>query len=662
MAAITKSRLEEIRRLASTVTPGATRESESQVLERLARLAAGINDVNAALAQVNELLISALYDEAISIHDADLVSVARVLNMRSRPSWIHLHAWILERGQATPPPVNIEVAEQFAAVLAGAGPSREDLVTLRRLVLARAPLADRLAVLRRLREADPTSLAWAETLDEHEEARLRENRMAIPACTRSCDVESLAAIADEVASSTWGRPPPAELLAALAGAREAGQLAKAAEEAKSLAEETTAILSQGGALDARDIDGLAARRSRLLELSETAHHLVAALAAYPDMLELVRARNLDTAIRRRSEELAASLDAIEKMAAKLRTKREFEGACSRVDYLCDHPPEKGQESHWLADFQRQNLVIRVACQEFPDLTLPSLLHDRAQSAASAVEAREYLRKRFWAITSIASVVSLIVITAGVGWGTWKRSEYLGAVATLGRRVAEARMGAHLGPTPDIGQIIAQYPSASELAALSNDFDAAVAAEKKRALAFKNKLVAHGEFLEELSVAAGERRADGEQSWLDPWPKSYVEATAALRDTRRLGGLPANRGDPVGDGPLAPAARQRFQDEEDELARAEARQANLDRALERLAGEAFDKRIGRLQDRLNGDLTQDQALELQAEARQLKALATAPKADGLPTESAHPRVPQEALGTLNAIDTRLRVIGREGTDK
>jgi hypothetical protein len=396
----------------------------------------------------------------------------------------------------------------------------------------------------------------------------------------------------------------------------------------------------------------------MLELASGADDIAAALAEHPQMLRLVQARKLDTAIRRRSLEVSAALEAVERMASLLRTRRSFEEACLRVEYLCDHPPAKGLEPKWLADLQRYDLVIRRACQESPDLALPSLLRERAERAAGSVEAATHVRRRFWTISAVAAVVSLAAITAGVGFLVWKRSEYAGAVTTLGRRVAEARLGAYLSSTPDVTQILATYGSDHQIAALAEDFAAAVTAEKARAADFQKRLAAHGAHLEELTVAVGERRADGEQSWLDAWPDSFVAAAVALTAARTVGGLPANRGGDAEQGVPAPAARKRMQDEEDALARAEARQADLDRQLARLATESYDRRVRRLQDRLSESLSKEGVQDLQLDVRQLRALAAAPKAEGLPPGASGQRVPAEALGTLDAIEARLEVFGRQ----
>lgn len=657
MPAITRSRLEEIRSLATEVTDAMVRGGGSGFADQVARLTAAVADVNTSLAEIDELLLAGLRDEAVSMHDPELVTVARLLDLRSRPDWVPLHGWLLERGQAPPAPVNLEAAELFAAVAEESEPLRDDLARLRRLELERAPLPERLSLIRRLRAADPASPVWIEMLAAHEDLRLRELRLALPRLLAAGDVDGLAELAGELADPAWQQPPPADLAPLAAGATEARQLAAMAAEAESIAAEVTRLMAGAGPSSPREIDAAAARQTRLTELRAGAEELVEILADHPRMLELVRTRGLDAAVSRAADEAGEALDRVRRLAAELKTRRDFAAACQRLEHLCDHPPQKGGEGKWLADLHRCDTVARAACQELPDLTMPALLKERLRRAATTVESREQLRRRFWVMVAAAAVVGLVAITAVAGWASWKWGEYARTLGELERRVAEARVGLHLERPADLERFASRHATDARVAALVEDFEAGVAAEKQRVLDFKSRLADHGEKLEVLAADVADRRAAGEDVWLTAWPPSFAAAAAALEEARSVGGLPEKRGVTADKVAPSAAARQRFQAEEDQLARAEARQADLGRNLDRLAQQAFDARLARLQDRMADAAAAADLRTLLADARGLRGDAAAPRADGLPNGGQ--RIPPEAVATLDALITKLQNLASQG---
>lgn len=658
MPAIPRSRLDEIRLLSVEVTAAIARGAGPEFVDRVARLATGVSEVNAALAETEEMLMAGLGAEAVSMHDPELVTVARLLDLRSRSNWVAAYGWLLERGQRPPAPVNLEQAEQFAAAIDQADTFRDELAHLRRLALERAPLGRRLELLRQLKAADPVSPVWFEAVAAHEEARIRELRVTVPRAREAGDIDALAAAADELADPGWDQQPPAELVQSTAGAPQARALAAAAAEAKAIATEIEGLRSRTASAGPREIDALALRRARLVELAEQADALVRSLSDHPYYLDLARSRGLDTALPRTVEAAAAALQEIDHLAAILKTRRDFESACSRLEHLCDHQPERGEETRWLADVQRCDAIARAACQELPELSLPLLLRERVSRAASAVESRELLRGRFLIAVAAAVALGLLVITAVVGVFLWRRGEYTRTIGELERRIAEARAGLHVERPAVLDKIAGIHAGDPRIATLVEDFESGVAAEKDRMRAFKARLADHGERLEELTADLDERTSRGEDRWLDPWPATFVAATVALAEARRSGGLPDRRGQTEAAVPPGAQSIRRFQEEENELATAEARQADLDRKLTQLAQRAFDARLARIEGQLTDDTSAADALVLLASVRDLRDRAQAVKADGLPSGAAGQRVPKEAVATLNALETRLRRMTRQ----
>lgn len=662
MPALTRNRLDEIRSVASVMVDAMSRGAGSEVLGLVPEVASAIDDVNASLAEVDDMLVAGLRAEATSMHDAELVTVARLLDIRSRPGWVAVHGWLLERGQLPPATVCVDRAEQFAAAIEDGASGEEDVAKLRLLALERAPVAERLAILRRLRTADPANRAWVDAVSAHEDARIRELRVDVPRALAEQDIEAIAVFAEELADPGWDRRPPADLEPMTAGAAAAREIAAAVAEARGIAAEIARLPQDGAAVSDREIDALAAHRQRILALRDRVDENMQSLADHPRMLEVVKARGFDVAVHRDATEVSANLERIDRLAAKLKTRRDFAMACQRLDHLCNHPPGKGDEGRWLADLQRSEFVARAACQELPELAMPALLRERVVRAAAAIESVEQLRRRFYVIMSAVAVIVLVAITGTVGWLSWRRGEYDRMIDELERRVAEARAGLHLERPSVLDGFAGPYAGDARVSELVENFEAGVAAEKTRVNAFKRHLADHGEHLEDLAVDVDERRAAGEDCWLQAWPPSFAAAAATLAAARRSGGLPDRRGGTAPSIPPSTQAMQRFLGEEEELAEAEERQAHLNRSLEELARRAFDARLERIQDGV-ADADPTRAERLRADLRALRGDAVAARVEGVAADiGGGPRLPPEAVDTLEALEIRLRDLGRRAKEQ
>lgn len=658
MPALTRSRLDEIRSLVGEVTAAMARRSSRGLAEKVAAVATAVDEVNASLADIDAFLLDGLRDEAVSMHDPELVPIARLLDLRSRPEWVTLHGWLLEKGEPPPAPPNVEAAEQFAAAIDQVDLGAADVATLRRLALERAPLPRRLEVLRRLRAVDPTNQVWIDAVEAHEEERIRELRLAVPRAVESGDIAALAELSEELTGPAWERLPPADLPPLVAGTVEARSLSELAVEAELLAAEIAHRMAGAGPVTPAEIDAAAELRTRLLELRETAEGFVGDLAHHPRIMQLVRSRGLDTAVRRSAEGAAESCSRIERLAAGLATKRDFTAACQRLEYLCDHLPERGGEGQWLADVQRHELIARAACQENAEHVMPLLLRERLQRGLASVDSREQLRRRFWVVTSAAVVAAIVAIAALVGWLVWQRGAHARLLRDLERRGAEAAAGYHTDLPRDVQRAADRHRDDDQVGRLVEEFESGVDEEKRRMAAFQEALADCGERLEDLAADV-QRREQGRDTWLEAWPPTYEEASNQLAAARRLGGLPDRRGTDEGDqeAELPPPARQRFQAEEDELAELEARQARLERMLAQWASDAFGERLDRIREGINDSAAAGRLLD---DARDLRREATAPRAMGLP--NAGPRVPASAVATLDALIKKLEQLAREGRNR
>lgn len=664
MPAMTRSHLEGIRSLADAVLHAMANGSGRDLITRLPDFSSAVDEVNASLDEIDTMLADGLRDESLSMHDPELIRVSRLLDIRSRADWIQLYGWLLEHGQSPPSEINIDAAEQFDAATHDAEPFRNDLVCLRRLALERAPLKERLGVLRRLRKADPSQRVWFDSITSHEEARLRELRLLIPAALASGNIERISEFASELKTDTWDRPLPTDLYDLIAGALEAQDLARVATEAEEIETRIADFFATIGQATSQQIDVAISQRQRLLELAALSEQLVGVVSSHPRILELIRTNGLDRAVGQAIARAEPALDQLDKLEIVQKTKRDFMSACQQIEYLCDHPPEKGVESAWLADLQRCDFIARAACQELPDLMMPEFLRERLRRSAASVESREMLRRRFWVLTSVAVVGMLVVLMLTVAWILWRRTEYSQTVSTLRQRADEARLGMHLERPFAFEELATRYPSDPRVAGLIEEFDAGVQAEASRVTRYHARLADHAERLEELAADLAERRSGDADRWLDAWPESFSAATTALAEARQLGGLPEQRTTQSQEREagnmsiLSAAATARFQQEEDDLARAEAQQAELELTLSQLAQQAFDAQLSEIQDRLTVANEAKSYGILLTDVQVLRRLATSPRSTGSSATATSQRIPSDAVAVLDAIESRLKSLIRD----
>src|SRR5580698_4994714 len=97
----------------------------------------------------------------------------------------------------------MEVAEALNEAYALQEPVKKLLDKHRFLALSRAPLKQRLAVLWKLVEQDPTIGSWETDASEMERARLREMEVEARDAVKHVDAPSMNAIAEELEHGKW---------------------------------------------------------------------------------------------------------------------------------------------------------------------------------------------------------------------------------------------------------------------------------------------------------------------------------------------------------------------------------------------------------------------------------------------------------------------------
>ena len=174
-------------------------------------------EVNRRLARCEEFLRQGLRSEAIHFAQAEpvLLDVLSVLDFPERADWDQV---VMQYSLPAPPAFRIDTATALNQAYAQAAPLDDLLKRHRLLALARAPLADRLAVLRQIAQLDPGNPIWTQDVLVFEQARLQQILAEVDQFRRRHDMPPLhqiEALFRELQGVPWRTPVPAELLGAI---------------------------------------------------------------------------------------------------------------------------------------------------------------------------------------------------------------------------------------------------------------------------------------------------------------------------------------------------------------------------------------------------------------------------------------------------------------
>lgn len=666
MAVLTHTRLLPYQKLADDIDAALARFDEigaDTIRDLLPEWREAVDAINLALKEADGLMFEGLRDEALGLHDPDLTVVASRFAVHDRPQWPDISLWFEATGISDPPHVDTDAISQLEAAHGELDGLRKGLDTIRRMALERAALGDKLTVLRKMRAYDSTKLVWSKAVAAHEDACLRECRTAVTQALAKADFASLANMHASLVDPDWEREVPRDLVSATRGADIAGTIHDAVERAKDLAADIENRWSASAGPTHVHCEHLLELRQRLDDTHGVIEECLGQLRDCPQVLGVVRKAGLDTAFGTILNGLAKPLEWIEACGSLHETRTSFATECRRVEYLCDHLPEKSGQSKWLADLQRCDAEIRRCCQQLPELVFPELLQERVRKAQSSIASRETLRARFIVVVASSVVILVGGITAFVGYRQWKQGEKDRAIAVLKDAVKDARYGMYLERPSDVEDYAGTYGQDTKVSRLLREFDECVEVEKERRSAFSKLIVRHKELIEAATGAVADREvAPGDDSRLAPWPDPFVEAAQCLAKASERAGRPDTDGSDSGDTVPASAKRQ-FDKEEQEIAECEAAQAIVNGELEQLAADSFTRLRDQLRDRIpeaGADNSAADAKALLKEVRSLRSLASAKKADGLPATMANEkRVASDLLDSLEILEKRLEVIAKGG---
>jgi hypothetical protein len=178
--------------------------------DRLKELAAAYGRVceacNQRLRRCEEYLSRGLRSEAIQYAQAEptLLDVVAALEFPERAKFEEL---LLFYHLPAPPRLQTATAEALNKAYAEEQPLESRLQEHRRLALSRAPLVERLQVMREVAMLDVNNPMWLEDVREFETARVREIEAALQAGERP-SVERVEALSAEIEQGVWFNRPP----------------------------------------------------------------------------------------------------------------------------------------------------------------------------------------------------------------------------------------------------------------------------------------------------------------------------------------------------------------------------------------------------------------------------------------------------------------------
>jgi hypothetical protein len=372
-----------------------------------------INDVNAALREVNALLFEGLRDEAIGLYEDEFPMLAARLNLEDKEAWPEVTRFFAAEGMSPAPKIDFDTLSTLESAYSELELLRRPLTRLRRLVLERATVAQRLAVLRELRKADPTKPVWARSIKDHEEARLVELHTEVRRALGLRDPEAIAALHTELTAPDWGLPIPRELIKATRGADHWASMRSATKRVEEAAHGLEAGWQDvaAGQASRELLERMRLFRSDYTDGMRSLTSSRQALDGCPTVAGLVEEEKLVEQVYAAAARVAPALqwlavnDAAEAAAAR------FREICEQLVSLCEQQPRRTTARAWRAEVEQLNAEAESLCASHAWLTFPDSLREQVADALAALHHRS--RKRRTLIVS--GIVIGVLVGLAIGW-------------------------------------------------------------------------------------------------------------------------------------------------------------------------------------------------------------------------------------------------------
>jgi hypothetical protein len=182
---------------------------------------------NERLRQCSTFLQQGLRSEAIHLAEAapNLLDLVAALDLPDQAAWVE---FCQNNGLAVPPPLQLDRAAQLNEAYAQDQPLEHLLARHRLLALSRAPVRDRLDVMRKIAQLDAANGNWEKDIRLFERARLQELPAAFYSAVKNKDDRGITGLMEELSQQAWYEAVPADLTAAVGDAY--GRVQRAAVE------------------------------------------------------------------------------------------------------------------------------------------------------------------------------------------------------------------------------------------------------------------------------------------------------------------------------------------------------------------------------------------------------------------------------------------------
>lgn len=651
------TRMQEAATLATTIDTATNRRDEmgmDMLRDLLPELREVIDDVNAALLEVDELLFQGLRDEAVSLNDPEFSKLAARLNLEDKEAWPDVLAFFDREGIAPPPRIDFDTLAALESAHAELQTLGRPLDRLRQLVLHRAPLRERLLQLRKIAAADGTKPVWAETITDHERARMTELPDAVKRALSAKDPDAIAALHVELVDPEWSIPVPRELVRATRGAdlwKRLREAVPAAEAAATGLEATFAEIAAGA-----HPDGAAAlrqARQSWFEAAGAVHECRAGLAECSTLAALAREDGLDPRFDGLAEKTGPALALLEQWDMQEATQAHNAQALAQLEALVNHLPTASRgERPWLQNVNHLAQAIAAQGLMRPDL--------QARMAAAVAAVRQRPVRRMMVRAGIGAVtLCAAIVTLGAVRGCLRaQGERDGAVAMLKKELVAAKSGAYEVTPPSVMDAAEAYDDDKTVQQLVSDIEKSVDLEVTRRSTVESALAEHARLLDAADADLAARRAGANP--LAPWPRAIEQAAGRWKIARAKGGTRAL--DWLKESANS-QAQQRRTDEEARIGKAEERHRKVEARFDSIASIALQRRCADLSTRIDdqeASLSRQACATLRGEFDALKAAAKATKTAtpaSLLESTSESVVPPDRLGDLTMVETKLE--GLEG---
>jgi hypothetical protein len=476
------------------LSEGVSLAAPDTVRALLARRKEIVPVVDERLTKCAELIRRGLRDEAVSYatEPPDVVQVATLLDISRHARWKIWMAKLNELSIPTPPMPRMDLV---AALIH----AQEELLRLkplldawRRMNLANAPLADRIAMLGRLRKADPENELWFEALQEHQKQRIPGLERDVTEAAQAQDDQRLGLLVAEMRQE-WIEPVPPRIVALAKSALKRFRGTRIDRELDSLAD------SLAAAHDAKDFDAARTLRDRWQVLVDQKGSFAVddpRLTAAQPAVAWVDAHARMTTV---SEELWNSLDA---RPGGLRMRQDWVRSLERLGNEIEDLAEK------LEGDSNDDAIARA--------------HERIDRQRAQLE-RDLRFRRMMMYVGIASTA---VVLGLVVWYFDDQARHDGSVAKALRELRGARESIASGALQDIpdfrGMFSSRVASDPEVGSLV----AAIRNDQQQQTDRRTKLQATLQKVREsLRAAETAERPDP----LAPWPSAFAEASRSISE-------------------------------------------------------------------------------------------------------------------------------------